>query len=1080
MTIHYVNTGTSPNAGNGDSLRVAFTKMNANFATLDAQISGIKVGTTSTLVAGTFTFALSDTGEVTLNGDPFTSGGGGAGPTGPQGAAGAVGPTGAAGADGAVGPTGDAGANGAVGPTGATGPSRTNQDLYTTSTVTFSEVTIDTTQPQNFLTFSNLNHDIPVTFRMGYNSLNDRFDAVVRGEGTDFNLANENYSSRVQINGRHTTGTDRPVLIEGTTQENHHTYIRVGTLTTVTTDLGDYFSDIAITGHTSIDGDLIIATDGHGIVFPDGTVQTTAQLVGPTGAPGMDALWNFLGAYDDAIQYQEGDIVTFEGETYRRTDIHNSVTGYHPVVAGYWDKIAERGADGASGDVGPTGDAGGVGPTGPQGSVGDTGPTGAQGDVGPTGDVGQTGPQGDIGPTGSQGEQGATGPTGADSTVPGPQGPTGAAGTSVNILGNVDTAANLSINYPTPNVGDGVLTIDLKHLWVWSGSSWTDVGNITGPQGDLGPTGSTGPQGAQGIAGVTGPTGAQGDKGDPGSTGPTGAQGDVGPTGSTGPTGAVGPTGDMGDAGPTGAPGTDALWNFLGLYSDTPAYQEGDIVTYAGETYRRNGVSNSITGFHPTVITYWDKIAERGANGSEGPTGAAGAQGNVGPTGARGPQGDPGSSGNPGETGPTGDSGAQGDQGPQGDPGSPGSLWTSGTGLAPAPGTNLGDQYLDSDTGNVYSWDGETWIYTGNIKGPQGDVGPTGDNGAPLYNGTGAPGDTNTLWYDTVTGRLYVYYDSNWIDASPGLVGPAGPTGANGVTGPTGANGAVGATGPTGADSTVVGPTGSQGSQGAVGPTGPQGTAGTNGSVGPTGAQGTAGSNGATGPTGATGTTGPTGATGSLSATGSIIGTLTNVTLVAGSYSYVFDNTGVLSLPAQSITTGSEGAEIDFAKAPSSTLTGTNIILDQYDNRFRFFEGGGLSRGAYIDLSQAATGVGTLLNNRVSGFVNSGTFVTMDNIKATVTTSGQRGLSLATVSGSFTYNIGGTYGIVGPNVGGYGAVNQTLTTSPTTSIFGWSFTQGGDLATYVLTNVSSLLAYRITVQIGNSYLNNMICIERLI
>ena len=74
MTIFYVNTGTSPNAGNGDSLRVAFTKINTNFATLDSQISNIEVGSTSTLVAGTYTFALSTSGSVTLNGSPFVGG----------------------------------------------------------------------------------------------------------------------------------------------------------------------------------------------------------------------------------------------------------------------------------------------------------------------------------------------------------------------------------------------------------------------------------------------------------------------------------------------------------------------------------------------------------------------------------------------------------------------------------------------------------------------------------------------------------------------------------------------------------------------------------------------------------------------------------------------------------------------------------------------------------------------------------------------------------------------------------------------------------------------------------------------
>jgi hypothetical protein len=46
MSINYVNTGTSPNKGNGDTLRTAFNKINANFSFLNtvtsADISSIK------------------------------------------------------------------------------------------------------------------------------------------------------------------------------------------------------------------------------------------------------------------------------------------------------------------------------------------------------------------------------------------------------------------------------------------------------------------------------------------------------------------------------------------------------------------------------------------------------------------------------------------------------------------------------------------------------------------------------------------------------------------------------------------------------------------------------------------------------------------------------------------------------------------------------------------------------------------------------------------------------------------------------------------------------------------------------
>ena len=217
-------------------------------------------------------------------------------------------------------------------------------------------------------------------------------------------------------------------------------------------------------------------------------------------------------------------------------------------------------------------------------------------------------------------------------------------------------------------------------------------------------------------------------------------------------------------------------------------------------------------------------------------------------------------------------------------------------------------------------------------------------------------------------------------------------------------------------------------------------------------------------------------ATGNVTA-GKFIGNGASATLVAGSYNYVFDNGGILTLPAP--PAGNEGAEIDFTKAGNSTLSGSAVVFDQYVDRFRFFESGGTNRGAYIDLTQAAAGVGTLLNNRVSGFVNAGTFVTMDNIKATVTTSGQRGLSLATVSGTATCYISGTYGMYGGATVGGSSAGVALTTTASSSIFSWSFGSEGDTATYVL-NYGYTKAYRITMMIGGAYNNNMISIERLV
>lgn len=61
-------------------------------------------------------------------------------------------------------------------------------------------------------------------------------------------------------------------------------------------------------------------------------------------------------------------------------------------------------------------------------------------------------------------------------------------------------------------------------------------------------------------------------------------------------------------------------------------------------------------------------------------------------------------------------------------------------------------------------------------------------------------------------------------------------------------------------------------------------------------------------------------------------------------------------------SSGDEGGEILLAKpATNSTLGGTGVTIDVYQNKLRIFEQGGSARGAYIDLTAAATGVGTNL-----------------------------------------------------------------------------------------------------------------------
>lgn len=81
---------------------------------------------------------------------------------------------------------------------------------------------------------------------------------------------------------------------------------------------------------------------------------------GPQGDPGADALWNFLGTYNSATTYVEGDVVSYLGSSYYHHA--GSSTNEPPTNTTYWHLVV------AKGDTGPQGPEGPEGPTGPQGS----------------------------------------------------------------------------------------------------------------------------------------------------------------------------------------------------------------------------------------------------------------------------------------------------------------------------------------------------------------------------------------------------------------------------------------------------------------------------------------------------------------------------------------------------------------------------------------------------------------------------------------------------------------------------------------------------------------------------------------
>ena len=288
-----------------------------------------------------------------------------------------------------------------------------------------------------------------------------------------------------------------------------------------------------------------------------------------------------------------------------------------------------------------------------------------------------------------------------------------------------------------------------------------------------------------------------------------------------------------------------------------------------------------------------------------------------------------------------------------------------------------------------------------------------------------------------------------------------GVSGSNGSSGSSGSNGTDGSSGTSGSN-------GTNGSSGSSGSSGSNGTDGSSGTSGSNGSSGTSGSNGSSGTSGVVSYTGLI-TTGSISTTQNITGSV----IISGSMNII---TTTLQVGTGS---GDEGGEILLAKSQTNnSLTGSGITIDSYQNRLRIFEQGGGARGVYLDLSKAPAGVSGELTYKSSGIVNAGTFVTLDNIKATLTSSGNRGLSVATVSGTVTGYISAHYqGIGGSSTGN--ASSTSLSTTATASMFNWNFTGQGDTSTYILRDDTNDRVYRIILIIGNTYLNNFISIERL-
>lgn len=153
----------------------------------------------------------------------------------------------------------------------------------------------------------------------------------------------------------------------------------------------------------------------------------------------------------------------------------------------------------------------------------------------------------------------------------------------------------------------------------------------------------------------------------------------------------------------------------------------------------------------------------------------------------------------------------------------------------------------------------------------------------------------------------------------------------------------------------------------------------------------------------------------------------------------------------------------------------TDIFFDDQANSILLPDPTGM-----LETKIGAAGTSGGLKGLASGYVNAGTFVTLDNLKFSVTTSGQRGLCCATVSGTVTLSISATYGMAGGS-SGYATAwpGATYTTTPSGSWFGWSFPNAGDGSTYLCNDYNNQRFYRVHLMIGPGYNNNFISIERL-
>lgn len=197
---------------------------------------------------------------------------------------------------------------------------------------------------------------------------------------------------------------------------------------------------------------------------------------------------------------------------------------------------------------------------------------------------------------------------------------------------------------------------------------------------------------------------------------------------------------------------------------------------------------------------------------------------------------------------------------------------------------------------------------------------------------------------------------------------------------------------------------------------------------------------------------------------------------ISGSAQNDLADDGFLRLSAGGGTGVSSQSSIDISGFSTIPDMSNNIVMRTAGTeRLRIDNSGNVNVTGKLNVTDPTGNVSTKLTTRFTA----GTFVNFDNLRFSVTTVEPRGLSIATGSGSVNLYVEGRFnngGIAGTRT----ASPVTYTTTPSGSPFGWGFNSSGDTIIYHLTDADNGRMYRVTLIIMPSYINNFICVERLL